>query len=257
MRCPSCGFVTFDHLANCKKCGKELRSPPGGRRVPSPVPVAPSVAQASTLPGAPTGHPGAEAIPMGDEAPAAATKSRDAGETLSFDLPPAPSARAPMGASFAPAAVAAEDLGVRYAPAGLWIRSLALYVDGIIQTILVLAVAVPIVLSSGILGALTGPDAALDFLANLGPVLGAVSLVCVLIPLLYGVLFVGWRGQTPGKMLLRVKIIRADGGEVDYIKAFIRWIGFSIVGFLAFLAAFNKDRRALHDYLAGTRVVRL
>ena len=38
MKCPKCGFVSFDHLDNCKKCGKELSDMKVNLNVPFFVP---------------------------------------------------------------------------------------------------------------------------------------------------------------------------------------------------------------------------
>ena len=38
MKCPKCGFVSFDHLDNCKKCGKELADMKVNLNVPFFVP---------------------------------------------------------------------------------------------------------------------------------------------------------------------------------------------------------------------------
>jgi uncharacterized RDD family membrane protein YckC len=86
--------------------------------------------------------------------------------------------------------------------------------------------------------------------ATLGLVLSAV----------YFVGFIGTCGQTPGKMLFAVRVVRRDGQRVGYARAFVRWVGYGLgiltlgLGFLG--ALLNRDRRALHDCLAGTRVVR-
>lgn len=66
-------------------------------------------------------------------------------------------------------------------------------------------------------------------------------------------------GQTVGKGLMGLRVVRTDGRPLDPLQSLIRVVGyvFSLmpvgVGFL--LAAF-PPRRGLHDYLAGTIVVR-
>ncbi len=269
MRCPSCGFVSFDHLSACKKCGKELPLPPGGRRMAAPVPVAPSAGQPSAVPGgsaeamdsffsAPAGDPGSETMLLGGEPSAPAAAPKRAGDTFSFDLPPAAAAPArPAGTMFDPA-TAARETEVDYSPAGFWIRFVALIVDSIILFAVMLAILVPIGLSAGFMAALSDPAALIGVAASLGAAFSAVSF---LVPMLYEVVFIGWRGQTPGKMVLRLKVIRMDGGDVDYVKSFIRWIGkipsalLLCIGYI--MAAFTENKRALHDLIAGTRVVRL
>ena len=73
--------------------------------------------------------------------------------------------------------------------------------------------------------------------------------------------FTGCCGQTPGKMLLHLKVIRADGREIGYFLAFLREIMkvlSAVPLFLGYLpAALRADRRALHDFIAHSRVIRI
>jgi uncharacterized RDD family membrane protein YckC len=149
-----------------------------------------------------------------------------------------------------------RDLGA-LRTAGFWRRTVALLVD--------LAIALTLVASGGMLVALavqaggwfsSTPEVALEWLEE-----SARNFLCVLIALCYFTLFVGFRGQTPGKMLLGLRIIRVTGKEVGYGRAFVRWIGQILgllplgIGFL--MVAVSRKRQGLHDKLAGTYVVRL
>lgn len=95
----------------------------------------------------------------------------------------------------------------------------------------------------------------------------------------FGILFVyffgfwWWRGQTPGKMLTRAQIVKRDGSRIGLVRAFLRflvytlyfvliallggsYVGYIIVGILAFLViALTKNKRGLHDFVAGTVVI--
>ena len=74
--------------------------------------------------------------------------------------------------------------------------------------------------------------------------------------------WVNGQGQTPGKLIVHLRIIRCDTGEaIDYGAALLRFvIGYGalfLTGGLGLLLAFwRKDRRALHDLIAGTCVLR-
>ena len=76
----------------------------------------------------------------------------------------------------------------------------------------------------------------------------------------YFTLFVGWRGQTPGKMLFGLKIVRVTGEQMTYGRACLRslcWILSLLlfsVGFL--MIAFTRQKQGLHDVLAGSYVIR-
>ncbi len=69
-----------------------------------------------------------------------------------------------------------------------------------------------------------------------------------------------WRGATPGKKFVHIKIVDAKTFEdIDNKEAITRSFGY-IVSTLAFLmgfimVAFRKDKRGLHDLLAGTVVI--
>ena len=67
-------------------------------------------------------------------------------------------------------------------------------------------------------------------------------------------------GQTIGKMLLKIRVIGDDGRPVDATGGVVRAAGCMLVpvtlGLSYLPALFTSDHRALHDRLAGTRVVR-
>lgn len=78
------------------------------------------------------------------------------------------------------------------------------------------------------------------------------------------VLVIGWAryGTTPGKLLLELRVVDARTGErAGWIRALIRCVGYAVsllplgLGFV--WAAFDRNGQALHDKLAGTRVVRV
>jgi uncharacterized RDD family membrane protein YckC len=69
-----------------------------------------------------------------------------------------------------------------------------------------------------------------------------------------------WRGATPGKKMLHIKIVDAKTFEdITNKQAITRSLGYIPstllfgIGFL--MVAFRKDKRALHDLLAGTAVI--
>ena len=81
-------------------------------------------------------------------------------------------------------------------------------------------------------------------------------------------LFVGWftfwnfvtRGRSPGKALLRIRVVRLEGGKLRLWDCFARSAGYSasaatlMLGFLE--AIWHPNRQAIHDKIAGTVVVR-
>ena len=71
--------------------------------------------------------------------------------------------------------------------------------------------------------------------------------------------FIAAHGQTPAKSLLRLRVVDQFGQKPDLLKVLLRAVVliFSISLFFIPLtyAFFNPQRRALHDFVAGTYVV--
>jgi uncharacterized RDD family membrane protein YckC len=81
-----------------------------------------------------------------------------------------------------------------------------------------------------------------------------------LLKIAYFYAFTAVGGQTIGKMAVGICVIAEDGTAVDAARAMRRTcagvLSFLLLGF-GFVSALFGNRRALHDRLAGTRVVRL
>ena len=82
----------------------------------------------------------------------------------------------------------------------------------------------------------------------------------LVVPVAYFVLCHGTAGQTLGKRLLGARVLDESGAPVGYLRALGRCVA-TIVATLPFgiglvMAGLRRDRRGLHDLLAGTRVVR-
>ena len=243
MRCPACGYIGFDHVPTCKQCGKAL--PRLRMESGSVAPVRPAARIASRRMG--RGSPGADRLGEGE--PLASATVEPAGA-------PPPASPVPEDTGAPESSIARADLGA-LRKAGFWRRAVALLVD--------LAIVLALVASGGMLVALavqvggwfsSTPEVALEWLEE-----SARRFLVVLIALCYFTLFVGFRGQTPGKMLLGLRIIRVTGEEVGYGRAFVRWIG-QILGLLPLGIGFlmvvvSRKQQGLHDKLAGTYVVRL
>ena len=81
-----------------------------------------------------------------------------------------------------------------------------------------------------------------------------------IIMFVYVIGFWAWRGQTLGKMLMGVKIIKTDGSPVGIGRAILRYIGYLVsyiiilIGYL--MVAWDSKKQGLHDKIAGTYVVR-
>lgn len=70
-----------------------------------------------------------------------------------------------------------------------------------------------------------------------------------------------WRGQTPGKRLLGMRVLRLDGKPIGWWASFERFGGYAasvLTGLLGFAQMlWDRNRQALHDKISETVVVRL
>lgn len=151
---------------------------------------------------------------------------------------------------------------MEYNYGGFWRRSVAFLVDNIILSfiatllfiigIAALWLSFSFTLSGSTWGRITGLTVSFFILYHL--VLGIVGM-------LYFTYFHGTVGQTPGKMILGLKVIQADGKAMNLGIAFLRWVGYavsSLVFYLGFIwIAFDKRKRGWHDRIAGTIVIRV
>ena len=156
---------------------------------------------------------------------------------------------------FSPAATEAivETIGSARSPiAGFPRRALAYLIDLFILQCLDL-----FLFMTGWLAAVLGLQ--YDSLDGVSPTFSSLFIPTVL--LLYFVYFTffhAYGGQTPGKILVRIKVVADDGQPLRWLHSSIRTLGYSLssiffVGFL--LALFEKRGRALHDILARSEVV--
>lgn len=172
------------------------------------------------------------------------------------------------------------------APAGteepaLWRRSAAASIDFALATALMFAAFVTLGVVHGIIGGERMASAAAMAAKN-------VALLMTVAQFLYAVLMTGWRGQTLGKMACRIAVVRDDASAIDLRTALLRTlahrgpelvagalilaaslgsvdeqIAFGAEGFaLLYLVlstivavAAGDRQRAIHDKIAGTRVV--
>jgi uncharacterized RDD family membrane protein YckC len=98
----------------------------------------------------------------------------------------------------------------------------------------------------------------LDLLDRLVLIL-AVLVLGVALHVIYHTVLVGGCGQTLGKMLLGVAVVRRDGAPAGYGRALLRCAGGALclltLGLGRLLVLFTRERRALSDFVAGTRPI--
>ena len=79
------------------------------------------------------------------------------------------------------------------------------------------------------------------------------------VPAIYESWCVGKFAATPGKMACKLKVVLPDGGQVSYPRAigrhFAKYISGMILLIGYIMAAFDKQKRSLHDRICDTRVI--
>jgi uncharacterized RDD family membrane protein YckC len=155
-----------------------------------------------------------------------------------------------------------ESIAFNYELAGLGSRFLALTVDLAIQILTLVVLVVGVVLVARVSHGSIVRAAASNKLAES---VGLAIAIAVLFIVLFGYFIVFealWNGQTPGKKLLGLRVVRDGGYPIDFGASLIRnliRVGEQLIGFYALAAVsalLSPENKRLGDHAAGTIVVR-
>ena len=87
----------------------------------------------------------------------------------------------------------------------------------------------------------------------------ALLVLGTIITLLYFFIFHATRGQTPGKQALGLLVVDVYGEKPGLAKSLFRTVGYALSALPFSLGllwiGFDREKRALHDWVAGTYVV--
>jgi uncharacterized RDD family membrane protein YckC len=126
--------------------------------------------------------------------------------------------------------------------AGFWIRLGAKFIDGIILGMVGFMIGV-------VAGVIGGRGAAV-----------LINILSNVIYIGYVTYFLGAYGATPGKMACGLKVVRPDGEKISYARAcgrfFAEFLSSITLGIGYIMAAFDEEKRSLHDRICDTRVVK-
>ncbi len=153
-----------------------------------------------------------------------------------------------------------ESIAFSYQLAGLGSRFLAVVADGILQALLIAALFWALIEAAA--------HAPSGRVAHSGELAGSIAIAVfffILFLILYGyfILFEAfWNGQTPGKRLLGIRVVRDGGYPVDFSASLVRnliriveaTIGFYFISAVCALA--STENKRVGDFAAGTIVVR-
>lgn len=147
--------------------------------------------------------------------------------------------------------------GMRYA--GFWWRFLGALIDGVILGTVSRILQYAMFPSMGVITA-TPPSAGFEALGPALAILGWAMLLSTAITVTYSTWFMGALGATPGMMALGLKVVRPDGSAIGYGRAFARYFAAllsSLILFIGYLLiVFDPEKRALHDMICDTRVIK-
>jgi len=147
--------------------------------------------------------------------------------------------------------------------AGLWRRLCATIVDTMILSPVVILLGWLVLHVSGLRFPFTRElrlESLFELFLEGGGLLYSLMAVTLLVLLLYGLLFMATTGATPGLRLLRLRVINVYGEAPEWWRAVLRCAGFLLglaslgLGFV--WIGFDREKRGLHDWVAGTYVIR-
>ena len=135
--------------------------------------------------------------------------------------------------------------------AGFWIRFVALFLDGLIMMLPIIVLM--FLFAGGMIASGRHGD------ESSSAIQGLFYIFFYGLQMFYSTFFHGKFGATPGKMAVKIKVVRADGGPIGFGRAFGRYWGTVVSGMICnigyIMAGFDAEKRALHDRLCDTRVV--
>ena len=91
--------------------------------------------------------------------------------------------------------------------------------------------------------------------------LAPTTLLIFLMMVFYDAFFVKNFSGTPGKIAMRLAVVRHNGKAMTwncaFMRTFLRFFSTSLFGAGCLLAAFDIEKRTLHDFIADTRVLKI
>ena len=148
-----------------------------------------------------------------------------------------------------------QNVNINFTAASVGERILALLVDLLIQAAYLITILWGVFYGLGLLNAMRGLD----------PWSKAAIMVLFFLPVMFYSLFFEsiFEGQTLGKKLLRIKVVKIDGYQAGFGDYIIRWLLrlvdiFSVSGLVGLVSIIVTEKsQRLGDIAAGTAVITL
>jgi uncharacterized RDD family membrane protein YckC len=139
-------------------------------------------------------------------------------------------------------------------------RIVAVIIDYIIIWLIMLIITLPLGMSAAFFSLVSGMANPM-LLVSAMALIAAVAAIHVVVLILYFSYFESTTGQTPGKRMMKIKVVKTGGKSLNFTDAFIRTlfriidqIGAYLVGLVIILLSDKKQR--LGDMAADTIVVK-
>ncbi|MGH9520082.1 MAG: RDD family protein, partial [Terriglobales bacterium] len=124
------------------------------------------------------------------------------------------------------------------------------------------AVCFPFLLASMVpmlRAAVSGQQIAVNAIGNLSRTLVLFDFVFIFLFIAYNTLMLGRFGATLGDMVIGAVVVTPEGGRITYARALGRTLMKEVSGLILcigyLIAAFDEQKRTLHDRIAGTVVI--
>jgi uncharacterized RDD family membrane protein YckC len=253
MKCPKCGFNSFDFLEKCKKCGSSTGVTHEHDTLYTSYELSKRYAEPETKKWVEDPIKELEEVDVKQSEEEETVKTVE--DVLSLDYSAGSSNRA-LTLETDPTMVYEAETpntdGVEPELAGFSIRFVSLLID-----VVVIFSITALVLVTGIYIATDDLTFITHFSLN---ITAAIFFSLIIVCSSYFVFLEGYGGKTIGKMVMGIEVIGDDGGSIDIVKAFTRWAfsffsaSFFFIGFL--WALFDTKSQTWHDKIAGTVVVK-
>ena len=162
-----------------------------------------------------------------------------------------------------------HDIEAGLVEAGRGARFLAVLIDALIPMVAVLlivfAVAIPLYerYQQEHTPGIEPPALGTRHMSMAWAWLGGLGMIGYIV---YSIALVYLYGQTFGKRMMDIRVVRVDGSRVTFARfVFLRWLPLAVVGCIPFIGGivglidplliFRESSRCLHDDIADTRVV--
>jgi uncharacterized RDD family membrane protein YckC len=137
----------------------------------------------------------------------------------------------------------------------------AFFLDGIVAFVMIYLPALIVLVATGAANAAIDPSAKID--VNVLGLAGLLGLCGFIAWSSVTAVLVARNGQTIGKRLLEIKVVRSDGspaslGRIFWLRNFVNWL-LSVIpfyGLIDLLLIFGVRQQCIHDLLADTVIVR-